>query len=846
MSNFNNYNNNSNNINYFNNFNNINNVDNATTTLSLNEKEINEICTKFDIFTKFLSSVLKKFISLKMNPLLKVQVKENLILKVQEQENQVLNIQGKENPKMNFKGYENNNILLYLMTYPLKDLLEYFIKELKIPINDINITKRNSLFFLFDNIANIKNVYYINKNLVIDTLNYLIKEGIYLEQIDYLGNNPFLYLAMNNFDENILTILSENKCDINKFNNEDNNCLFLYVRKKNLNIVKKLIENFKVDYTLCDSKKRTIMHYLCNDEISSTDMDERLCDYLLTKEINLNQPDILGRTPIHYLFVKINDEYNNSDIDPINTLTKLLEYKDVDPEYKDIYGNTPLHYACQRGSIISIISLGGKKIDYDIKNKENNTPLAYSFLFKKENVAINLIQQNVNLDEYAYPIRDRNETILKLTKKREDEQTNKNKEVNIEKNFIGTRKNLRKNFNNNFNNAFNNVTNTNFGFNNNNGLNNNFNNSFNNIIFTNQNKISFNDITNLFKENKKCIKLFRLCIKNNFQGLAHLFITRGYGLMKAVEDSFNEQQFNLAMKLLNYSPYNKTYQALNNDGQNLFHILANIKINNLTELPQLLDKLYSKEIPLNAKDNFGNTPLHYAAKNLFKELIQFILNKYKNKKLILNIENNDNYTPFILSIKGNNINLITQDIFDLLFTTKNINQLYEEDEKLINKSNRINSYKCSVLLYIVRIMLKKSDETIFYTKLYYFYEKLIKNGASINEKDSYGRSCLFYAVLENNLIFLQMLCKDAKNKIDKNIIDNKGKSLVHYCVSLNNYGSYENEKMLQYLLDNKFISTIKDNLRKTPLDYALEQKTLTNLKILKNNKIPGTEKKKLR
>ena len=52
----------------------------------------------------------------------------------------------------------------------------------------------------------------------------------------------------------------------------------------------------------------------------------------------------MGRTPIHYLFVKINDEYNNSDIDPVNTLTKLLEYEEVDPEYKDIYGNRGIKF----------------------------------------------------------------------------------------------------------------------------------------------------------------------------------------------------------------------------------------------------------------------------------------------------------------------------------------------------------------------------------------------------------------------------------------------------------------------------------------------------------------------
>jgi hypothetical protein len=57
------------------------------------------------------------------------------------------------------------------------------------------------------------------------------------------------------------------------------------MRKKDYDKVKILIEQFKVDYTVTDSKKRNLMHYLCNDEISSTDMDERLCNYLLSKKL---------------------------------------------------------------------------------------------------------------------------------------------------------------------------------------------------------------------------------------------------------------------------------------------------------------------------------------------------------------------------------------------------------------------------------------------------------------------------------------------------------------------------------------------------------------------------------
>ena len=397
---------------------------------------------KFNSFLEFLLTIIKKFIYMQSDPKIKV----NKLVKYRkdyislENNKDIKDINDKTLSKNDriesqyFQGQGKNSILLYLMEYPYKQLLKYFVEDLKIPINIYNLYKRNSLYFLIDSINQINEIEE-NNNLVKDSFNYLIEKGINIEQNDYLGNNVFLYLSKNYFNEELLKILSERKCDINKFNKADENSLFYFLRKKDYDKIQILIEKFKTDYTLSDSKKRTIMHYLCNDEISSTDMDERLCDYLLSKRVHLNTEDILGRTPLHYLFVKINDEYNSNNIDPINTLTKLLEYEEVNPKHKDIYGNTPLHYACQRGSIISIISLGAKNINYDEKNKENNSPLAYSLLFKKENVAISLIQQNVDLDQYAFPLEDRDET-KKIKELLKDNSGNiNNKETDFDYSF---------------------------------------------------------------------------------------------------------------------------------------------------------------------------------------------------------------------------------------------------------------------------------------------------------------------------------------------------------------------------------------------------------------------------
>ena len=96
-------------------------------------------------------------------------------------------------------------------------------------------------------------------------------------------------------------------------------------------------------------------------------------------------------------------------------------------------------------------------------------------------------------------------------------------------------------------------------------------------------------------------------------------------------------------------------------------------------------------------------------------------------------------------MKGKNINLIDKKTFDLLFTNKDINHIYEEDENLLTKLSNPNenNYKCTLLLFIVRMLLlqpaieKLSSEN---SNLYYYYTKLIQNGASIMVKDSHGRT----------------------------------------------------------------------------------------------------------
>ena len=952
------------------------NIENLINNIQLTQLQINNCIKKAkDDFYKFLEcfhEIVKIFISLKMNPLKKVcKLSAYRVRPTNSNERKSLN--DKTNIPINlrieqqyFEKNGKNTAFIYLMSFPYFPLVEFFTNNIKDSINQINLYKKNAIFFLFDNLSQIYQIEK-NDNLAIKVLKYLIDQKINLNQIDYQGNTLFMYL-IKIWNIELLKILYKSGIDINKCNKLDENPLIYEVRKKNLSKVKILIEEFKVDINYQNNLKRTCMHYLYNDEIENTDTDESLNDYLLSLKPKLDIKDILGRTPLFYLFVKINNEFNATIIDPISSLTKLLEYENVNPDICDIYGNSPLHYASQRGSIISILSLLTKNVQIDKKNNEKNTPLTYSLLFKHINIAINFISQNANLENNAYPLKGRNEKeILKEILKKENELNSKNQLSQKNTNFLSTLSqalnssfeldtqipNISKDDNKNDNNLENiieenidkkdkkkekkqkndqnnddeesdedieneiensdiNDNNNNIVFNededsdydsqneseesNDSGNNNQNNNNFkinqnhkyrisnfnnkqaaggfgNNIIQSNYNNNNpflnrnnnglFNNNNNPFlnrnihnynnnnyfnnpqdkeeekincqyfhneNERKEGIKLFRICIRNNLQGITYLFLSKNYPLMQSVEDSFYEKKFNLSMKLLNQSPNNSIYNHKNIYGQNLFHILGKISgSSDKKTLNNFFDKLYSKDISLDLKDMEGNTPLHYAASNHFIEFCQFILNK--GKTFLLDESNNYNESPFICAIK-NNINNISSQLVNLLFSKKTINNVYIEESFGKN-------YKVTSLLYIVRLLLKnpnqlkeKGNNKVF------ILNKLLDNNASIIEKDIFGRNSLIYCVIENNLDLLKLLISNVKKKdIPKDLQDNDGKTLVSLCVAVNDFGSYENTEMLKYLLDNNFNATIPDNNNNTPIDLSVKQSSKKNYSILKKYNI---------
>jgi ankyrin repeat protein len=68
---------------------------------------------------------------------------------------------------------------------------------------------------------------------------------------------------------------------------------------------------------------RNILHFAINDSDSRADMNSQLEIFLIESGVNCNLIDKQGRTPLHYYFIKIGNQKDSSEIDPIEGVSSL-------------------------------------------------------------------------------------------------------------------------------------------------------------------------------------------------------------------------------------------------------------------------------------------------------------------------------------------------------------------------------------------------------------------------------------------------------------------------------------------------------------------------------------------
>lgn len=66
------------------------------------------------------------------------------------------------------------------------------------------------------------------------------------------------------------------------------------------------------------------MHHAVNEANVTADASFELEQLLINRNAKINALDLRNRTPLHYAFVKIGKPFENSPIDPIETVSSYL------------------------------------------------------------------------------------------------------------------------------------------------------------------------------------------------------------------------------------------------------------------------------------------------------------------------------------------------------------------------------------------------------------------------------------------------------------------------------------------------------------------------------------------
>ena len=133
------------------------------------------------------------------------------------------------------------------------------------------------------------------------------------------------------------------------------------------------------------------MHHAINISSATSDATFETEQFLIDRGVEINLRDHRNRTPLHYAFVKIQDWKNNSQIDPIETVTSMCGIKGLELDVPDKWLKTPLHYASQRGASICALYMFGRGADLSRKDIYGNTPLTVGLLNGHYNYGIILI-----------------------------------------------------------------------------------------------------------------------------------------------------------------------------------------------------------------------------------------------------------------------------------------------------------------------------------------------------------------------------------------------------------------------------------------------------------------------
>ena len=188
------------------------------------------------------------------------------------------------------------------------------------------------------------------------TIDILINLKVRIDLPNKKGRTPFLNFYSNTLIDHAERLLKMG-ANVNQMDASGFYALkYAMVRRSDKEIVK-LVKTYSANINQVDGKGRNLLHHAVNLSSATADASFDTEQTLLDLGININLRDNKNRTPLHYAFVKIGNWSDKTQVDPIETISRLCGYKDLQIDVADKWEKTPLHYASQRGSSICALYL---------------------------------------------------------------------------------------------------------------------------------------------------------------------------------------------------------------------------------------------------------------------------------------------------------------------------------------------------------------------------------------------------------------------------------------------------------------------------------------------------------
>jgi len=612
--------------------------------------------------------------------------------------------------------------------------------------------------------------------------------------------------------------------------------LMLAVVLEKIDVAKVLLKN-GANPNDKDDMERSPLHYAVNN--SKPEQMYEMEDALLRSGAQVNALDMFGRTPLHYAFQPIhgNQNFHNQN-DPVETVTGLCAAEGINLDIKDRRGRRPLHYAAEFGAYICILLMCKEKITLDEADADGNTPLALALQSGHKDTAAILIQNEAKVTNQIYQTNNRNflfahpkdsnwdeleETYLKeqgkkspeeedptmqveegenLTKgnEMEIEETKKKSEMeeegdeedeeeeeeddgtqDLDEEDIKERQNL----------LFRTLT-------------------------SKEELMEEGDPAVLYRPKQVPLiktgttqvpidSFFAISIRKGWQGIAYLLLQNGFNMMEAIKDALNEGQFRYVLALMT-KIQDSALRALDSKQQNLFHVFAMKGAQAPSDLTsRIFDGLMLRGVDFKVADNWGKTPLHYAAENHF----HYLEDKLLENGCEPNLKDHHGDTPFTLSLRGHG--------FSIQRLEKYYRHKADLDAKFFVHHDKI---EISVLHYIARRDIPDLEK------------KILNMGANPNLEDSNGITPLQKEWIKGGFPLDRLkVYKNANVDLNKTFTltfthqekDNKEKE-VKKTYTLLIYAAEKGwtdleEELLKYGVD----SSIENNENRTAFEIALSQ-----------------------